>query len=88
MKDFTMTAIAIRQSGGANIVSIPKAVVNTLGLKVGSQLDLSIEDNRIVLTPVKKTCLEDLLAGSPKKCFRLMEEDRQWVDVKPVGKEV
>lgn len=83
-----MTAISIRQSGGANIVSIPKAIVKTLGLHVGSKLDLSIEDNKIVLTPIaKELSLESLLAGSPKKCFKVTEEDREWIDAKPVGKE-
>ena len=45
-----MTAIAVRQSGGANIVSIPKAIIKTLGLRVGSKLDMSIKDNKIVFT--------------------------------------
>jgi len=83
-----MTSIAIRQSGGANIISLPKAIVKTLGLKVGSKLDLSIEDNKIVLTPQREDSnLEELLAGSPKECFRLTEEDREWLDAKPAGKE-
>lgn len=83
-----MTAIAVRQSGGANIVSIPKAIVKTLGLHVGSKLDLSIEDNKIVLTPIaEELSLETLLAGSPKKCFKVTDEDREWIDAKPVGKE-
>lgn len=83
-----MTAIAIRQSGGANIISIPKAIVKTLGLQVGSELDLSIEDNKIVLTPIRESRLADLLAGSPKECFKVTEEDREWIDTKPVGKEI
>ncbi len=84
-----MTAIAVRQSGGANIISIPKAIVKTLGLHIGSKLDLSIENNKIVLTPIKEdTSLEVLLAGSPKECFRVTEEDREWIDAKSVGKEV
>ena len=84
-----MTAIAIRQSGGANIVSIPKAIVNTLGLHVGSKLDMSIKDNKIVLTPIADELdLQTLLAGSPKECFSVTQEDREWIDAKPVGKEV
>ena len=83
-----MTAISIRQSGGANIISIPKVIANTLGLRVGSKLDLSLENNRIILTPVEENTLEDLLAGSPGKCFRLTEEDQEWVNAKPVGKEI
>jgi antitoxin ChpS len=83
-----MTAISVRQSGGANIVSIPKAIVQTLGLRVGSKLDLSIKDNSIVLTPIEdETSLEELLVGSPKECFAITDEDREWIDAAPVGAE-
>lgn len=83
-----MIAIAVRQSGGANIVSIPKAIIKTLGLHVGSKLDLSISDNKIILTPIdEEHNLEELLAGSPKECFKITEEDREWIDAKPMGKE-
>ena len=47
-----MTTVTVRQSGGAEIVSIPKAIGKALGLHVGSELNLSIVDNRIVLDPV------------------------------------
>lgn len=85
-----MTSISIRQSGGANIVSIPKTIVQMLGLGVGSTLDLTVEDNRIVLTPIveDELSLESLLKGSPKECFSIIEEDREWINVKPVGREV
>ncbi|MEO1888854.1 MAG: AbrB/MazE/SpoVT family DNA-binding domain-containing protein [Cycloclasticus sp.] len=84
-----MTAISIRQSGGANIVSIPKAIVTTLGLHVGSKLDMSIKDNKIILTPIEDApSLDELLAASPKSSFNETEEDREWIDAKPTGKEV
>ena len=83
-----MTTVTVRRSGGAEIESIPKAIGKALGLHVGSELDLSIVDNRIVLDPVVgKTSLEELLAGSPRENFRIKEEDREWIDAKPVGKE-
>ena len=83
-----MTTVTVRQSGGAEIVSIPKAIGKALGLHVGSELNLSIVDNRIVLDPVvEKTSLGELLAGSPRENFRITEEDREWIDAKPVGKE-
>jgi AbrB family looped-hinge helix DNA binding protein len=84
-----MTAISVRQSGGANIVSIPKTIVKILGLHVGSKLDLSIEDNKIILTPIEEEItLETLLSGSPKTCFEITEENREWIDATPVGKEI
>jgi len=84
-----MTSLAIRQSGGANIVSIPKAVLKVLGLHVGSSLDLSIENNKIILTPIKEEpSLEELLAGSPKKRLALKKEDNEWLHEKNLGKEI
>ncbi len=83
-----MTAVVVRQSGGANIVSIPKAIIKTLSLHAGSKLNLSIQDNKIVLTPVEEELtLEALLAESPKECFVITNEDREWIDVKPTSKE-
>ena len=82
-------SISIRQSGGANIVSLPKSIVQALGLSVGSKLDVSLEDNRIVLTPTEDSItLDQLLADSTKEDFVLSIEDRTWVDAKPVGKEI
>ncbi len=84
-----MTEISVRQSGGANIVSIPKAIVQTLGLTVGSKLDLSIKDNKILLYLIDEgVTLEELLAGSPKECFAVTDDDREWIDAVPRGKEV
>ena len=83
-----MATVTIRQSGGAEIVSIPKAIGKALGLQVGSKLDLSIEDNKVVLNPIgAETTLEALLAESPRENFRVIGEDRQWIDATPVGKE-
>ena len=83
-----MTSVAIRQSGGASIVSLPKAIVKTLGLHIGSKLELSLKDNQIILTPIKEEeTLESLLAGSPKESFKVTEEDKEWLDDKPKGKE-
>lgn len=83
-----MSAISVRQSGGANIVSIPKAIVQTLGLTVGSKLNLTLEGNSIVLTPIDEPSLEELLEGSPKECFKVTMEDREWIDSTLAGKEI
>ncbi|MEE9336634.1 MAG: AbrB/MazE/SpoVT family DNA-binding domain-containing protein [Methylococcaceae bacterium] len=84
-----MTQVAIRQSGGANIISIPKVILRTLALDVGASLDLSVEDNKIILTPVKESLtLEVILEGSPKSALRLTEEDLLWLNNPSVGKEI
>jgi antitoxin component of MazEF toxin-antitoxin module len=84
-----MTQVAIRQSGGASIISLPKAILNTLHLHIGSNLELTLENNKIVLTPVTdELSLEDLLAGSPKAALTLTEEDKQWLAMPSTGKEL
>lgn len=83
-----MTQLAIRKSGGANIVSLPKAVLKALGLHTGSTLELSVEDNRIVLTPANRALdLEALVLGSPKDKLAMTSEDREWLDSRAVGHE-
>jgi len=84
-----MSTVAMRQSGGANIVSIPKSVLEALNLHPGSSLDLSIRDNAIVLTPVsEEPSLESILFGSPKERLKMTEEDRRWINQSSIGKEV
>jgi len=83
-----MSTIAIRKSGGAHIISIPKAITDTLGLQVGSNLDLSIKGNRIVLTPMPiHYTLESLLEGSTRESFALDAEGEEWIGAKSIGKE-
>jgi antitoxin component of MazEF toxin-antitoxin module len=83
-----MTHLAIRQSGGSNIVSIPKAILKTLGLHVGSTLDLSIVNSKIILTPVvEKLTLEELLEGTPKEKLQFTKEDYDWINGPAVGEE-
>ncbi len=84
-----MTQVAIRQSGGANIISLPKVILRTLALETGASLELTIEDNKIILTPVEKNLtLEAVLEGSPKSALVQTEEDQQWLSNQSVGKEI
>ena len=84
-----MTQVAIRQSGGACIISIPKVILRTLALDAGASLDLSIEGNKIILTPIKQSLtLEAILEGSPKSALRFTEEDQLWLNSRSVGKEI
>ena len=82
-----MTEVVVRKSGGATIVSIPKVVAELTGIAVGSVLDLTVEDHTIVLKPKQELTLEALLTGSPKEKLRPTEEDKQWLNMPPAGKE-
>lgn len=82
------TRLIVRKSGGSTIVSLPKVVLETLHLQVGSVIHLSLENNKIVLTPANdEQTLENLLCHCPKKRFVLTQEDCEWVRTKSKGKE-
>ncbi len=84
-----MSTIAIRKSGSAKIISIPKPITDMLGLDIGSKLELTVKDQKIVLTPVEETyTLESLLEGTSRKDYALDAEGQEWMDTKPVGKEI
>lgn len=82
------TRLTIRKSGGSVIVSLPKAVLETLHLHEGSIVNLSLMNNKIVLTPANdELTLESVLADSPKKKLKATTEDRAWMHDKSKGKE-
>jgi len=83
-----MTQVAIRQSGGANIISLPKVILRLLSIDKGQLLDISVEDEKIILTPVaEELSLESVLAGSPKESLVLLDEDLEWLH-STTGKEI
>ena len=88
-KELIMSSLSLRQSGGANIVSIPKKILHMLNLHTGDKLNIHVEDNKIILTPKdEELSLEQMLAGSPKDSFKISNEDKEWLSSKPQGKEI
>lgn len=87
--EVAMSKVTLRKSGGATIVSLPKAILDALDLDVGAELELSIADQQLVLTPVKKKqTLEQILAECDAKDFAVIEEDDEWLASPPMGKEL
>lgn len=84
-----INTVAIRRSGGASVVSLPKAFLQTLNLDVGAKLEISLEDGRIVMRPSKeKLTLDSLLEGCTPADFAPDEEDLEWDRMRPVGREI
>ena len=83
--------ITIRKSGNANIVALPKALLEQLGVGIGDRFDVALQDDTIILSPsktkVKRLTLEEILEGVTPETFQT-EEDREWMDMRPVGKEL
>jgi antitoxin MazE len=62
----TMMRTAIRKLGNSSGVIIPKAMLAEIGLAAGDAVDLSLQDGRIAITPVKRRPREGWAAAFAK----------------------
>ena len=54
---------AIRKLGNSSGVIIPKSMLAQIGIAAGDPVDLSLEDGRIAITPIKRRPREGWAAG-------------------------
>jgi len=79
----------LRKVGGSAMLAVPRALLDILGLRTGAKVGLAIEHGRLVVEPPKRIryTLDELLAQCNPKARRTKEE-REWLDSKPVGREL
>lgn len=84
-----MTEVVIRKSGNANIISLPKTLLEQLGAGVGDKLSVLLEDGKLILQApkTKRRTLDELLEEVSPEMFDT-EEDREWMNMRPVGEEL
>jgi len=80
----------IRRQGGAAVMTIPPALLKMLGLEIGEQLTLEVDNGALVASPVrlekKRFTLAELL-DSAEEVAALNARERAWDTAPPVGKE-
>ena len=84
-----MTSLTIRKSGNEQIISLPKLLLEQIGVGIGDRLDATLQDGKIILEPrkVKELTLEEILEGITPETYQT-EEDREWMEMRSVGKEL
>ena len=85
-----MTTATLRKWGGAVAVSLPKKVLALLKLKAGSQVEVTAQDGKIILSPARREYSLDQLIKDQQRLERKLGRplvDRQWLDDAPHGKE-
>ena len=82
-----MSQATLRVLGGSVALTIPKKLLESIGLGAGDRVSVAADRGRIVVEPVKrpKYRLADLLAQCKGKRFVM---DREWDEAPPVGPEV
>jgi antitoxin ChpS len=83
-----MLTSTLRTVGGSVMMTIPKAVLDVLGLGVNDRVALHVEDGRLVVErPRPKYALADLLAQCDAS-IEASDELSAWDADGPVGREV
>jgi antitoxin ChpS len=79
----------LRKVGGSIMLAVPPALLDLLRLRPGAKVGIAIESGRLVVDPQPRPryTLNELLAECDPKARRTKEE-REWLDAKPVGREL
>lgn len=81
-----MHTTTLRAAGGSVALTIPQALVRTLGLQIGDKVELDAQQGRLVVIPATrlKYSLEDLLAMQGNEPLMT---DTAWDAMPAVGNE-
>jgi antitoxin ChpS len=84
-----MHTTKLRKVGGSVMLAVPPALLDLLRLRPGAKVGIAIESGRLVVDPQPRPryTLNELLAQCDPKARRSKEE-REWLDAKPVGREL
>ncbi|HUH48330.1 MAG TPA: AbrB/MazE/SpoVT family DNA-binding domain-containing protein [Mycoplana sp.] len=84
-----MAVTTLRNVGGSVMMTVPKPVLEALGLQANTKVEVTAEDGRLVAVARTrpKYTLEELIAQCDLDA-PLSKEDREWLNDHPVGREV
>ena len=79
----------LRKVGGSIMLAVPPALLDVLHLRAGAKVGLAVRSGRLVVEPLQRPrySLDELLAQCDPKAPR-RNEDREWLDDRPVGGEL
>jgi antitoxin ChpS len=83
-----MRTATLRQSGGSVILALPKPVLDQLGLKADTPVDIDVVDGKIVVA--RRSPGRIGLAARLALCdatLPMTAEERDWLDAPIVGEE-
>ncbi len=79
----------LRKVGGSIMLAVPPALLDVLNLAPGAKVSLTVDNGRLVIEPKARPryTLAELLAQCDPSA-EPVQEDREWLDAKPVGNEI
>jgi antitoxin ChpS len=79
----------LRKVGGSIMLAVPPAILDLLDLEAGATVGLAVDQGQLVVEKTRRPhySLDELLAQCDSSA-EISEEDRAWLDDKPVGSEL
>lgn len=83
-----MSTATLRTVGGSVVMAIPKRLLELVDLRAGSQVDVDVQDGRLIVIPQKKRHykLSELLAQCDAN-LPITQEEHEWMDAPAMGQE-
>lgn len=80
----------IKKWGNSLATRIPKAIVESINLRLDEKVNIEAVNGRIVITPIRKTeyKLDELLRRCKPDRMTLDDDDKQWLGDDPIGREI
>jgi len=79
----------LQKIGNSTGAIIPAHLLKKFNLKAGAAVEVKEKNNSIVIEPVaEELTLKNMLALCTKENTALSEEDKEWLNAKPIGKEI
>jgi antitoxin ChpS len=84
-----MQKVQLRKVGGSVMLTVPRAILQLLGVGAGATVGMDVEAGRLIIDPLPKPrySLDELLSqcdpGAPPS-----DEDGAWLAAEPVGSEL
>jgi antitoxin ChpS len=84
-----MHSVSLRKVGGSVMLAVPPTILDALQLRAGAKVGLTVDDGRLVIEPQPRPryTLDELLAQCDAST-EITDEDREWLDAPPVGREL
>lgn len=82
--------MTIKKWGNSLATRIPKAIVDAVGLELDQEVNIESVDGKIIITPCErniKYSLDELLDQCGSEKMTISQEDRDWLNDPPVGRE-
>jgi antitoxin component of MazEF toxin-antitoxin module len=80
--------LKIQSWGNSAAIRLNKGILNQLDVEVGVSLDVEVSDGVLHLKPAEPVyTMDDLLIGCTRENMQLNDEDKQWLDDAPAGRE-